>query len=164
MVTSRADARVEIHRMKSALDATYDRYSRSLLQVPLDLQQDLHLYMCIRLSGYLEQLMYQAVCAYVSDASGGAAREFALSWFRNAPNLSPPALEGLIARFGEDWLRDLKILLDKENNRGSLGTLIKIRNDTAHGKSYAGASANVSSYKKLIDDLHSWVHGRMIDS
>ncbi|MEV7070059.1 HEPN domain-containing protein [Streptomyces sp. NPDC093990] len=164
MLTSKATARIEIHRMKSALDATYDRYKRSLREVPLDVQQDLHLYICIRLSGYLEQLIYNAVCAYVSDASGGAAREFALSWFKNAPNLSPGALEALIERFGQDWLQDLKDFLDKENNRSSLGTLIKIRNDTAHGKSYAGSLANVSSYKKLIDDIHSWVHSRMIDA
>jgi hypothetical protein len=164
MITTRAAARVEIHRMKSALDATYDRYRRSLLEVPLDLQQDLHLYMCIRLSGYLEQLMYQAICGYVSDASGGAAREFALSWFRNAPNLGPTALENLIERFGEDWRNDLRDFLNKENNRGSLGTLIKIRNDTAHGKSYGGALANVASYKELVDDIHEWVHQRMIDN
>ncbi|WP_449338766.1 HEPN domain-containing protein [Streptomyces chartreusis] len=132
--------------------------------MPIAVQQDLHLYMCVRLSGYLEQLLHQAICAYVADSVGAAAaRNFALSWFRNAPNLSPRALEELIERFGEIWVEELRTLLDEGNNRGSLGTLIKIRNDTAHGKSYAGRLANVSSYKDLVDDLHGWVVTRMID-
>nr|WSW45775.1 hypothetical protein OG296_23200 [Streptomyces sp. NBC_01001] len=150
--------------MKSSLDSTYDRYRESILDVPIAVQQDLHLYMCVRLSGYLEQLLHQAISAYVSDSVGGvAARSFALSWFRNAPNLGPKALEDLIGRFGEIWSGELKDLLDEGNKRDSLGTLIKIRNDTAHGKSYAGRLAHVSSYKELVDDLHGWVMARMID-
>lgn len=149
--------------MKSSLEATYKRYQESVLEVPIAVQQDLHLYMCIRLSGYLEQLLHQAICAFVSDCSSGAAREFSLSWFKSAPNLTPNSLERLIERFGEKWFEELKELLDRENNRGLLGTLIKIRNDTSHGKSYAGSLANIGSYKGLVDELHSWVHERMID-
>ncbi|WP_141717762.1 HEPN domain-containing protein [Nocardia altamirensis] len=149
--------------MKSALDATYQRYTDSLHDIPIALQQDLHLYICIRLSGYLEQLLHQAICAYVSDSSNSAAREFTLSFFRNAPNLNPGALEKLIERFGDKWVSELGQLLDLENNRTSLGTLIKIRNDTAHGRSYGGSLASISSYKELIDDLHKWVLARMID-
>ncbi|MGW2387255.1 HEPN domain-containing protein [Streptomyces sp. NPDC001658] len=163
MATSRREARVEIHRMKSSLDGTYKRYKESILEVPIAVQQDLHLYMCVRLSGYLEQLLHQAISAYVSDSASGAARDFALSWFKNAPNLNPGALEKLIDRFGEKWGAELKEFLDIENNRTSLGTLIKIRNDTAHGKSYAGSLANVSSYKELVDALHVWVVERLID-
>ncbi|MGW1666084.1 HEPN domain-containing protein [Streptomyces koyangensis] len=148
--------------MKSSLDSAYDRYKASILDVPLSVQQDLHLYMCVRLSGYLEQLLHQAICAYVAGSASGAAKEFTLSWFRNAPNLNPGALEKLIARFGDKWTGELDELLEKGNNRSSLGTLIKIRNDTAHGKSYAGSLANISSYKELVDDLHEWVVERMV--
>ncbi|QZY15794.1 HEPN domain-containing protein [Streptomyces decoyicus] len=148
--------------MKSSLDSAYDRYKTSILDVPLSVQQDLHLYMCVRLSGYLEQLLHQAICAYVAGSASGAAKEFTLSWFRNAPNLNPGALEKLIARFGDKWTGELDELLEKGNNRSSLGNLIKIRNDTAHGKSYAGSLANISSYKELVDDLHEWVVERMV--
>ncbi|WP_408006083.1 HEPN domain-containing protein [Saccharopolyspora karakumensis] len=149
--------------MKSTLDAIYERYERSLRVVPIDLQQDLHLYICIRLSGYLEQLLHQAISAYVAETSGQATSNFALSWFRKAPNLTPKSLEALIERFGDEWIADLKELLEKESNRDSLGVLLKIRNDTAHGKSYGGSLAHVRTYKKLVDDIHTWVHNRFID-
>ncbi|MFI2231223.1 HEPN domain-containing protein [Nocardia testacea] len=148
--------------MKSTLDATYKRYKESLFDVPIAVQQDLHLYMCIRLSGYIEQLLHQAICAYVSDLSSGPAGEFALSWFKNAPNLNPDALERLMGRFGDKWSGELKEFLDTENKRSSLGVLITIRNNTAHGKSYKGSLSNVSSYKELVDDLHDWVVERLM--
>lgn len=132
------------------------------MDVPIDVQQDLHLYMCIRLSGYIEQLLHQAISAYVADLSSGPASDFALSWFRNAPNLTPDALERLIARFGDGWKGEIRDFLDEGENRSSLGTLITIRNNTAHGKSYSGSLSKISSYKELVDDLHEWVVDRMI--
>jgi len=162
MPTGIREARVEIHRMKSVLDSIYARYESSLLQVPIDVQQDLHLYMCVRLSGYLEQLLHQAISGYINSASPQPVSSFALSWFKQAPNLNPAALEKLIGRFGESWEADLKELMDKNSNRSSLGTLLKIRNDTSHGMSYGGSLANIRSYKKLVDDIHDWVTTRLI--
>ncbi|WP_236703760.1 HEPN domain-containing protein [Lentzea aerocolonigenes] len=149
--------------MKSAVDSTYQRYRDSYTTVPINVQQDLHLYLCVRFSGYLEQLLHMAICAYVSDTSGPVAKTFALSWFKNAPNLNPGAFEKLIGRLSDAWTEELKEFLDKDANRDLLGTLLKIRNDTAHGKSYGGGLANIKSYKELIDNIHQWVHQRLID-
>lgn len=162
MPITMVSARRDIHQMKSALDAMYERYKESVLEVPISIQQDLHLYVCVRLSGYLEQLLHQAICAYVAETASPATQNFALSWFKRAPNLKPKTLEELIERFDNDLIHDLQRLLDKGNNRSLLGTLLKIRNDTAHGKSYQGSTSNVASYKALIDDIHAWVHRNMI--
>ena len=92
--------------------------------------------------------------AYVANSTGGASREFALSWFKQAPNLNPGAFEKLIERFGDDWKDEFSDYLDQQERRQLLGTLLKIRNDTAHGRSYGGASRSVATYKALVDDLH----------
>ncbi|GAA2064100.1 hypothetical protein GCM10009801_08480 [Streptomyces albiaxialis] len=73
----------------------------------IEIQEDLHKYMCIRLAGYLEQLMFEAVTGYIASASGGPAGSFAMSWFKKSPNLTPDALVALIGRFGESWKADL---------------------------------------------------------
>jgi hypothetical protein len=64
--------------MKSDLDAAYDRYRQGLADMEISLQEDFHKYMCIRLSGYLEQLMFEAVCGYIADSTGGAAKNFSI--------------------------------------------------------------------------------------
>ncbi|WP_053850785.1 HEPN domain-containing protein [Streptomyces sp. NRRL B-24085] len=148
--------------MKSDLDSSYKRYREGLLAIDIPLQEDLHKYMCIRLSGYLEQLMFEAICGYVASASGGPAKSFAMSFFKKAPNLTPDALEKLIGRFGDPWDQELADFLDTDERRNSLGGLLAVRNKVAHGENYRGGQLNVATYKKLVDDIHSWVVLRML--
>ncbi|MFF4555375.1 HEPN domain-containing protein [Streptomyces sp. NPDC001422] len=148
--------------MKSDLDSSYKRYREGLLAVDIPLQEDLHKYMCIRLSGYLEQLMFEAISGYIASATGGASKSFAMSFFKKAPNLTPDALEKLVGRFGEPWETELSNFLDSEERRNSLGGLLAVRNKVAHGQSYRGGQLNVANYKRLVDDIHSWVVLRML--
>ncbi|MFH8575421.1 HEPN domain-containing protein [Streptomyces zaomyceticus] len=148
--------------IKSDLDATYDRYDRSLSAVEIEIQEDLHKYMCIRLAGYLEQLMFEAVTGYIASASGGPAGSFAMSWFKKSPNLTPDALVSLVGRFGESWKADIETFLDDGERRNNLGLLLAVRNKVAHGRSYSGGKMNVANYKQLVDSLHAWVVGRML--
>lgn len=162
MPTNKNSARVEILKLKTDLDSSYKRYREGLLSVDIPLQEDMHKYMCIRLSGYLEQLIFQAVCGYISSTTAGAARSFALSSFNKAPNLTPEALEKIMGRFGDAWKADIASFLDTDERRNSLGNLLAVRNKTAHGENYRGGQLNVATYKRLVNDLHSWVLLRML--
>jgi hypothetical protein len=148
--------------MKSELDAAYMRYRQALVELDFRLQEDLHKYMCIRLSGYLEQLLFEAVSAFLADSHNEAVRNFGISFFKKAPNLTPGALETLIGRFGESWSQELKDFLDAHERRNTLGTLVEIRNKTAHGQGYRGGQLSVSTYKEVVDDIHAWVLERML--
>lgn len=130
------------------------------MEIPL--QEDFHKYMCIRLSGYLEQLIFEAISGYVATHSHGPARNFSASFFRRAPNLNPEAFEKLIGRFGDLWSSELSTFLDKDERRNSLGKLLEVRNKVAHGESYRGGKLNVATYKKLVDNIHSWIMDRML--
>jgi hypothetical protein len=148
--------------MKSELDAAYERYTQGLREMDISLQEDMHKYMCIRLSGFLEQLMFTAISGYISSAAWGSTQSFAMSFFKKAPNLTPGALETLIARFGEPWKSEISDFLDTDERRNSLGKLLEIRNKVAHGESYRGGQFSVATYKKLVDGLHAWVMSRML--
>ncbi|MFH9549006.1 HEPN domain-containing protein [Streptomyces sp. NPDC017435] len=162
MPTNKSNARRQILSMKSDLDATYKRYREGLTQMEIPLQEDYHKYMCIRLSGYLEQLMFEAISGYIANTTGGSARNFSMPFFKKAPNLNPDALEKLIGRFGDPWEREISDFLDKDERRNSLGKLLEVRNKVAHGQSYRGGQMNVATYKELVDSLHSWVVNRML--
>jgi len=152
-----ADARRETTRLKQELDDTYSRYKVALTRIPIDFQGDVHKYMCIRLSGYLEQLFYVCVTGYIKSASNPKVVEFALHHFRHAPNMNPRNLEKLVEKFGDEWSLGLGLLLDGDNRRDSLGTLLGVRNTTAHGGNYKGSMPQVDSYKQLVNDIHNWV-------
>jgi hypothetical protein len=151
-----ADARREATRLKQELDDTYKRYKTALSGVPIDFQGDVHKYMCIRLSGYLEQLFFVCVTGYIKSSPSPRVATFALQHFRYAPNMSPGNLERLIEKFGDEWSADLKLLLDDAGRRESLGNLLSVRNTTAHGGNYKGSAPQVETYKQLVEDLHNW--------
>ena len=161
-ITDIPSARREAARLKQQLDALYNDYATALRDVPINFQGELHKYMCVRLAGYLEQLIFVAVAGHLKSTAGPQAASFALSNWKHAPNLGPQALEALFDRFGEPWSDDLTQFLEEADRRGALGRLIKIRNDTAHGYSYSGSLPSVASYKLLIDEIHGWVHRVML--
>ncbi|MET8075812.1 HEPN domain-containing protein [Streptomyces sp. NPDC005303] len=148
--------------MKSELDASYQRYTQGLQSMEISLHEDMHKYMCIRLSGYLEQLMFTSISGYIGSSVGGSPQSFVMSFFKKAPNLGPGTLEALMARFGDPWASEIIDFLNREERRNSLGKLIEIRNKVAHGESYRGGQFSMATYKKLVDDLHSWVVSRML--
>lgn len=152
-----ADARQEASRLKQELDDTYKRYIAALSDIPIDFQGDIHKYMCIRLSGYLEQLFFVSVTGFIKSSPNTKVVKFALQHFKYAPNMSPGNLERLIEKFGEEWSGELEIFLDGEGRRDALGNLLSVRNTTAHGGNYKGSMPQVGTYKLLVDDLHNWV-------
>ncbi|MGW2251970.1 HEPN domain-containing protein [Kitasatospora sp. NPDC001660] len=162
MPTRADETRKRIASIKSELDSTYARYNQSLSAVDIALQEDLHKYMCIRMSGFLEQLMFEAISGYLASSTGGPGGNFAISWWKKSPNLTPEALEKLIARFGEPWASEIKNFLDQQDRRKDLGLLLGVRNKVAHGQSYSGGKMNVTNYKNLVDGIHGWVIARMI--
>jgi hypothetical protein len=157
-IANLADARKQVTSLKQQLDALYLNYTGVLKDVPINFQGEIHKYMCVRLAGYLEQLLFVAVTGYVKTTASDQSASFALSNWKHAPNLNPDAFDRLINRFGEPWNDDFKVFLDDANRRSTLGTLLRIRNDTAHGGNYSGSLPSVTTYKALVDDIHAWVN------
>lgn len=150
------DARREAARLKQELDDMYSRYLIAVSLMPIDFQGDVHKYVCIRLAGYLEQLFYVLLTGSIKTSVTSHVSNFALSNFKYAPNMKPQNLERLIRNFSEDWGDTLTVLLDDASRREQLGSLLEVRNKTAHGQSYSGSAPQTRSYKQLVDELHNW--------
>lgn len=148
----------QVRVLKQELDTYYGEYRAALTVVELNFQSELHKFTCIRLAGFLEQLFFVSIQHYVRATSSPNSGAFALSKWKSAPNLNPKALEALVGRFGSEvWTSSLDELIETGNFRGSLGALLKVRNDSAHGKSYTSGVSSVSSYKELVDKIYGWV-------
>lgn len=148
----------QAHDLHNELESFFEAYKESLKKVEINFQTELNKYACIRLAGFLEQLFYVSIRSYILATSNGKSSSFALSHWRKAPNLGPEALDKLIARFEFDgWNESLSQLTGEERFRGNMGTLLKVRNDSAHGKPYSGNVRSVDSYKDMVDQIYLWV-------
>ncbi|MFF8327817.1 hypothetical protein ACH49M_21595 [Rhodococcus qingshengii] len=147
-----------VSTLKQELDDFYVKYKESLRAVDINFQTELHKYACIRLAGFLEQLFFISIDAYVRATAGPKASSFGLFGWKKAPNLGPEALERLVSRFSSDeWNASLASLIDGGNFKGELGVLLKIRNNSAHGQGYTGSIRSVDAYKNMIDQIYGWV-------
>lgn len=89
----------------------------------------------VRTCGYLEQVVYESVRAYVDAKSGGPLRAYAQTWIARSRNPSPDNMLELAGRFGGAFEEELRSLLDRDDQRlyREISLLVDRRHKIAHG-------------------------------
>lgn len=155
-------ARVQVERLKKSVEDLYIRADPRNIDDP-EIASDLGRYLCVRVSGFLEQATQVILRDYCSRNSWGEIQTFAHSWLDRMPNLSSDALVKLIKRFNESWATELEEMLSKEERKASLNALIGIRNDVAHGKQQGMSRQQAWEYFELAETLVDWLLERFGD-
>ena len=94
---------------------------------------DLARYLCVRVSGYLEQATAVILRDHCTKNAWGTVQRFAISWLDRTPNRTSDALVKLVRSFSEEGADELLEFLAIEERGPSLNSLIGVRNDIAHG-------------------------------
>lgn len=159
------DGRVEALRLWDALNAQRARYENAVSElnaakIPLDevlgIQNDLRRYFCLRCAGFLERVTFEVLSQYLRSNSSGPVHSFATSFFDRAPNLKANAFEQLIARFGATKSDSFSQFLTIDR-RGSLNTLLEVRNLVAHGGEIGGAKLAPDGHYEICRDIYEWL-------
>jgi hypothetical protein len=149
-------SRWQVRRLKKDLEELYVRCDpRSLANT--EIGGDLSRYLCVRVSGFLEQAVAVILREYCSRGSWGGAQRFAHSWLDKSPNLSADALVKLVSRFDSSWASELQEFLNIDERASSLNALMGIRNDIAHGKNQGVSRERVWEYYELADRVVEWM-------
>ncbi|MFD7213131.1 HEPN domain-containing protein [Streptomyces cyaneofuscatus] len=157
--THSQSAHMQIKRLKTSIEELYVRSDPRGIE-DLEVASDLGRYLCVRVSGFLEQATQVILRDYCSRNSWGEVQAFAHSWLDRMPNLSADALIKLVKRFNNSWASELEEMLSKEERRASLNALIGIRNDVAHGKQQGMSRNQAWEYYELADEIVDWLLGR----
>jgi hypothetical protein len=151
-----AEARSQVKRLKSELDELYIRADPRDFADP-EVAGDLARYLCVRVSGFLEQATVVILRSHCEKNSWGTVYQFAASWLDRAPNLSSVALIKLVKRFGNQAATELEQFLAEEERGSSLNSLIGLRNDIAHGKQQGMSREQAWDYFKVVEDVIEWL-------
>ncbi|GAA3624359.1 hypothetical protein GCM10022223_46770 [Kineosporia mesophila] len=160
---TRQDARERVDLLYENLTDSFADFQQNLSITPPSIQADMHLYLCIRMAGFLEQLVFLTISGYMRELLGGHARNFYGSWFWKAPNLTPEQFKGLIKRFDDPWKTEFQNFLSDGLRTSTLKNLLEIRNKVAHGQSYTGGRGQLTSYMELVSDIKDWMYARFVD-
>lgn len=122
----------------------------------LKVQDDMRRYLCLRCAGFLEQVVFVILDGYLDQKVQGPTREFIRGYFSHAPNLNVDAFTRLIGKFGDKHAAEFENFLTKPR-RGTLGDLLGIRNDVAHGRVGQGARLAPEQYINLCEEIYDWL-------
>lgn len=120
----------------------------------IDLQAHWARYLCILVSGFLENSISTIYIEYAKKKATPQITNFVehkLERFQN-PNMEKNFQ--LMASFDEEWGKQFKIRTEGEI-KAAVNSIVKLRNDIAHGKSVSTTYINIKNYyqssKKLLD-------------
>lgn len=147
--------RTEISRLRKSLDDLFDRVAT--VDPEGEIAGDLNRYLCIRVSGFVEQSLLSLGRAAVERLSGNIATAFSLSWLERAPNPTAREIERLVGRFNPLWQAELGDYLAEEERRSRLNALVGIRNDVSHGKNQGVSRRQAQEYFALAIDVVTWI-------
>jgi len=151
-------ARKEINRLKKSLTDLYDRCDQ--LDSSSEISGDMNRYLCVRVSGFLEQSLLAAARSLCEKRSSGEALRLCLSWLERAPNPRADEIIKLVSRFDSKWAQELEILLSEDERRTRVNSLLGIRNDIAHRKNQGVSKRQALEYYNLVVEIIDWVLDR----
>ena len=106
--------RGEVARLKSQLDAAFDRAKRLAHLADLETQADFARYLCVLVSGYLEKSISELVLEHARQCGGPSMQRFVESNTRRFSNANAQRIKELLGSFNTDWKADLDELLVDE--------------------------------------------------
>jgi hypothetical protein len=154
----RTSARTEISKLKRSLEDLFLRCDQ--LDSGSEISGDMNRYMCVRVSGFLEQSLLAAARSLCEARSSREALRFSLSWLERAPNPRSDEIVKLVNRFDSAWSQQLRELLSEDERQTRVNSLLGIRNDIAHGKNQGVSKTQVWEYYQLAVELVDWVLDR----
>jgi len=114
-----------------------------------ELKAHLSKYFCVRISGYLENVIKLLVSNYSEGSSPRAVSNYLQNDLKSVTNLSEEKMLRVLAKFSEDWSADFTERVTEQQMQ-SLNSIVSNRNSIAHGQ-----QDNISHkvIKQYYDDL-----------
>jgi hypothetical protein len=137
----------EVRRLSNALDATFLRVTK--LPTDAEVQSDFARYLCILVSGFLENAVAELLIEHTRQRAGPSVLRFIDSEARRITNVNAQRLKSLLARFDDDWLKEFDSFLVDER-KDAVDSIVALRNSIAHGQSVGVTLVRVKRYYEQV--------------
>jgi hypothetical protein len=113
-------------------------------------------YLCIRVSGFIEDCVRTIFSDYVDTNSKNSVKTFAIGKLKKFPNPTWSAILSLVKDFDSNWAEQLKLRIDPSWSDG-IDSIVSNRNTIAHGGSSSITLNELDGYYRkallAIDEL-----------
>jgi hypothetical protein len=121
-----------------------------------EIKAHLSKYFCVRISGYLENVLKILVANYSEGSSQKPVTNYLQNDLKNVTNLSEEKMQKVLTKFSEDWCNNFNSNV-AEQQLQSLNSIISNRNSIAHGQqdniSYKVIGQYYTDLKEIVKAL-----------
>lgn len=133
----------EVSTLKKRLDATFER-AKDVGQ-DTELQSDFARYLCVLVSGYIEQAIVHIVLGHARESNTPTLERFVERRTRRFANAKIGRIQELLGDFDADWRKEFEELLVDEQ-RDAVNSIVSQRNIIAHGGSVEVTYLRIKKY------------------
>jgi hypothetical protein len=138
--------KAEVNRRRQQLDATFARAVR--LAGDAELLSDYARYLCVLVSGFLEQAVVEILIEYTRNHSDRRVQRH-IEQRIQLTNLKVQRLVDVLGGFDADWRQELEGFLVDEY-KDAVNGIVDLRNNIAHGQFVGITMTRVSDYYTRI--------------
>ena len=144
--------RAEVARQRRQLDTTFSRAGS--LDADVELLSDFARYLCVLVSGYVEQTTIELLIEYARTHSDPRIQRHIERGVRQITNLNTQRLIDVVGTLDPAWRSELeKFIVDEYKD--ALDGIVALRNNVAHGRYVGVTLSRANEYyirvKKIID-------------
>ena len=129
--------------MKQRLDATFNRVKG--VGGDAELQSDFARYLCVLVSGYIEQAVVELVLEHARGKGAPTLQRFVEQKTKNFTNANASRVQDLLGSFDPAWRQELGKFLDDEA-KDAINSIVSLRNTIAHGGSVGLTYYRINAY------------------
>lgn len=117
-----------------------------------EIKSHLAKYVCIRISGYLENTIKLLIEKYHDKSCAKPTQNFIEFSFEKVTNLDKEKMSKILKSFSSDWEENFTSLMN-DKYFSSLDSIIHLRNNIAHGKSMSVAGLTIERINEHYENL-----------
>lgn len=137
--------RAEVWRLENRLEAVFGRAAAG--NMDLELQSDMARYLCVLVSGYIEQAIIELLMEHTRQRAHPSVLKHVEQRLRRFANPKVQRIYDLVGSFDGDWRANLESFIVDER-RDALNSVVDLKNTIAHGQSVNVTLSRVSVCKR----------------
>jgi len=128
----------------------------------LELQSHWAKYLCVLVSGYVENSAQVLYSTYVLKKTPEPVAKFATAKIKQIQNPKPGRLVEIATSFNNDWGTNLDAFIDLDGRREAINAVMDNRHLIAHGKSSNITVHRVSNYFDKVVQVAEYIENQLI--
>ncbi len=142
--------RAEVRRRKQRLDAIFKRVAG--VGTDLELQSDFARYLCILVSGYLENAASELVLEHARKTGSPSLQRFVDQRTKKFTNAKSQKLVNLMGDFDVDWRNSVEAFV-VDDLKDAVDSVVALRNRIAHGESVGVTYQTIVKYYERVQKV-----------